>query len=204
VIPTFRRVVERQHHIYHHSDIDNILECLSAPNLEHEAIAKISRDRVPDGTLRDWHCHRVGDENWFPLAEGHPRARALNSESEAAIADFVCDNYIHPGIGATQTHLKYLCFDSYAAQNDDERHLGRFCEWPTFLHDLERRQGLCLRMPHKERRAPLDEEYAAYLLNPLNNFSNDYPPDLVFNLDETCWRLFDTRQNCGLRRRQRS
>jgi hypothetical protein len=34
----------------------------------------------------------VGDENWFPLAEGHPRARALNPESEAAIADFVRDN----------------------------------------------------------------------------------------------------------------
>jgi hypothetical protein len=54
MIPTFRRVVKRQHYIYHHSDIDNILEYLSAPDLEHGAIAKISRDTgIPDGTLHD-------------------------------------------------------------------------------------------------------------------------------------------------------
>jgi hypothetical protein len=46
-------------------------------------------------------------------------------------------------------------------------------------------------MPHKERRTPLDKEYAAYFLNRLNSLSNDYPPDLVFNMNETCWRLFE-------------
>jgi hypothetical protein len=81
MIPTFRRVVKHQHHI---------LEYLSATDLERGAIAKISRDTgTPDGTLRDWDRHRMGDENWYPLAEGHLRARALNPKSEAAISDFV-------------------------------------------------------------------------------------------------------------------
>jgi hypothetical protein len=56
---------------------------------------------------------------------------------------------------------------------------------------MERRQGLSLRTPHKERRTTLDEEYAAYFLRRLDTLSNDYPPDLVFNMDETCWRLFE-------------
>jgi hypothetical protein len=100
MIPTFRHVVKRQHHIYHHSDIDDIIEYLSAPDLDRGAIAKISRNTgIPDSTFRDWHRHRLGDKNWFSLAEGHPRA--LKPESEAAIADFVRDNYTHPGIGAT-------------------------------------------------------------------------------------------------------
>jgi hypothetical protein len=101
MIRTFRRFVKRQHHISYHSDIDDILEDLPVPDLEHRATAMISRD--PDVSLRDWHCHRVGNENWFPLAEGHPRVRALSPESEAATADFLRDNCIHPGIGATRT-----------------------------------------------------------------------------------------------------
>jgi hypothetical protein len=46
-------------------------------------------------------------------------------------------------------------------------------------------------MPHKERRTPFSKEYDAYRLNRLNNLSNDYPPDLVFNMDETRWRRFE-------------
>jgi hypothetical protein len=116
MIPTFRRVMKRQHHIYHHSDIDDIIDYLSAPNLERGAIAKISQDTgIPDGTLRDWHCHRVGNENWFPLVEGHSQARTRNLESEAAIADLIRDNYIHPKIEAIRTNMKHLCLDFDAA-----------------------------------------------------------------------------------------
>jgi hypothetical protein len=25
----------------------------------------------------------------------------------------------------------------------------------------------------------------------LNDLANDYPPDLVLNMDETCWRIFE-------------
>jgi hypothetical protein len=42
IIPTFRRVVKRQHHSYHHSDFDGIFEYLSVPDLECGAIAKMS------------------------------------------------------------------------------------------------------------------------------------------------------------------
>jgi hypothetical protein len=156
MIPTFRRVVKRQHHICYHSEIDDILEYLSEPNLERGAIAKISRDMgIPDGTLCDWHRHRVGEENWFPLADDHPRVRALNPESEAAIPDFIRDNYIHRGIGATQTHLKHLCLDSYAAQDDYECHLERFYVLPTLLCDQESRQGPACEFHTKNKEHPL-------------------------------------------------
>jgi hypothetical protein len=57
---------------------------------------------------------------------------------------------------------------------------------------MEARQGLSLRTPHQERRTTLDDRHAAFFLDRLNSLSNDYPPDLVFNMDETCWRLFET------------
>jgi hypothetical protein len=40
----------------------------------------------------------------------------------------------------------------------------------------------------------LDESYAAYFLERLNSLSNDYPPDKVFNMDETYSRLFEAPQ----------
>jgi hypothetical protein len=57
---------------------------------------------------------------------------------------------------------------------------------------MQDRQSLSLRTPHRERRTELDEAYATYFLHRLDTLPNDYPPDLVFNMDETCWRLFET------------
>jgi hypothetical protein len=149
MIPTFRRIMKRQHHIYKHQEVHDILECRPTPILERGAITKIARDTaIPEGTLYDSHRHRCIDNSWFPLDCGHSQARALNPDNEAAITNFVRVNYIDTGIGAACTHLKHLCLDAYAAQADDERHLERFCASTTFLRDMQTRQGSSLRTPH--------------------------------------------------------
>jgi hypothetical protein len=57
--PIFKRVVKRQHHIYTHDEVDDVLEYLSLPLLERGAIAKIARDTaIPAQALRHWRCHR--------------------------------------------------------------------------------------------------------------------------------------------------
>jgi hypothetical protein len=123
MIPTFKRVVKRPHHIYKREEVEDILIYLSSPSLERRAIAEISRvTGIPNQTLHDWHRARIIDANWFPLASGHPQARALDPQCESGIADFVRVNYIRPGIGATRTELKCLCLDCYALQIDEERH----------------------------------------------------------------------------------
>jgi hypothetical protein len=133
MIPTFKRVVRRSHHISTHDEIDDLLDYLTMPSLERGTIAKISRDTgIPFQTLRDWRQLRATDPDWFPLANGQPKARAFDPKSEATIADFVRHNYIRPGTGARRTDLKHLCLDCYAAQDDDERHLERFCASTTF------------------------------------------------------------------------
>jgi hypothetical protein len=138
--PTFKHVLKRQHHIYTHDEIDNVLDYLSGTVLKRGVITKIARDTgVLDQTLRDWHCQRAADKTWFPLVNGHPRAQSLSPESEAAVADFIRVNSIQPGIGATRTHLKHLCLHSRAGQTDDERHLEHFCASTTSSkHDLQR------------------------------------------------------------------
>jgi hypothetical protein len=44
MIPTFKRMIKRQHYVYSHDETDDILDYLSTPVLERGAIAKISRD----------------------------------------------------------------------------------------------------------------------------------------------------------------
>jgi hypothetical protein len=135
---TFKRVLKRQHRIDIHDKVDDVLDYLSVPVLKRGAIAKIAQDTgVPDQIRRDWHCQRFADKTWFPLSNASSRAQALNPESEAAVVVFIRANHIHPGIGATCTHLKHLCLHSYAGQPDDERHLERFCTSTTFLQDME-------------------------------------------------------------------
>jgi hypothetical protein len=195
MIPTFKRVIKRKHRIYTHAEIDDLHAYLTSPDLPRGAITKICRDTgIPESALRDWHASRMADDTWFPVSKGHPQSRALNPGNETATADFLRDNYIRAGLGATRTQLRHLYLDSYAAQSDEESNFERFCASTTFLHDFQTRQGLSLRTPHKEWRAELDESYAAYFLERLNSPSNDYPPDKVFNMDETCWRLFEAPQ----------
>jgi hypothetical protein len=89
MISTFKGVVKRQHHVYTHNKVDY----LTTSPLERGAIAKIARDiHVPEQTLRDWHHSRLADPSWLPLAHGHPRARAIDLQCEAAIADFLIEN----------------------------------------------------------------------------------------------------------------
>jgi hypothetical protein len=86
MIPTFRRAVKCQYHVYRHTGIDHILYSCRAPDLERGAIVKIARDTgIQETALRDWDRHRVADENRFPFAEAHPRARALGQEYWASI-----------------------------------------------------------------------------------------------------------------------
>jgi hypothetical protein len=60
------------------------------------------------------------------------------------------------------------------------------------LRDFGRRQGLALRRLHYERRSALDETSVDYFPGRLNSLLNNSPLERIFNMDETCWRLFET------------
>jgi hypothetical protein len=43
-VPTFKKIIKRQHTIYSHKEISPVLNYLIEPNLPRGALAKISRD----------------------------------------------------------------------------------------------------------------------------------------------------------------
>jgi hypothetical protein len=95
MIPTFKRVVRRSYHIYTHDETDDVLDYLTMPALERGAIAKISRGTgIQFQTLRDWRQLRATDPDRFPLANGHPKARAFDPIIGSC----------HPGFRPRQSH----------------------------------------------------------------------------------------------------
>jgi hypothetical protein len=47
-----------------------------------------------------------------------------------------------------------------------------------------------MRKPHAEKPTTRDVDHATYFRERTNIFPEDHPPELVFNMDETCWRLY--------------
>jgi hypothetical protein len=43
--------------------------------------------------------------------------------------------------------------------------------------------------PHAEKGTAIDVEYATYFRERMNALRDDYRPELIFNMDETRWRL---------------
>jgi hypothetical protein len=105
MIPAFQRLIKRLHRVDIHKEIEDVLNCLTQLELPREAIPQISRETgIPCQALRDWHKqhnHEAG-ENWFPLAQGIPQARALSAEKGARIADFIRKNHSQTVKGTTR------------------------------------------------------------------------------------------------------
>jgi hypothetical protein len=49
-----------------------------------------------------------------------------------------------------------------------------------------------MRKPHAEKGTTTDIDYATYFRARMNAVPEDYSPELVFNMDETCGCLYET------------
>jgi hypothetical protein len=76
MVLTFRQVPKRQHHVYRHTGIDNILDDLRAPDLERRAIAKIVRDT--GGLISSGTRAREGESRNDFLKDGYTHDSSLH------------------------------------------------------------------------------------------------------------------------------
>jgi hypothetical protein len=185
--------VKRDPRIYDHSLIRTVLECLSRPTLDYGAIAYISGETgIPESTLRDWRRHRLDPDSadWLPNWLGHPAKRVLTPEVESAIAQHNKDNYIDPGVGAVRSTIQTLALNAFGSLPREQLQVERFCASSTWVDDFMERCGLCLRFPHPERRCKVDQLLVQQFNARLRTASGQYPPNRIFNFDETSWKCY--------------
>jgi hypothetical protein len=46
---------------------------------------------------------------------------------------------------------------------------------------------------HVETRTTIDADYVTYFRERMNTLTEYHPPELLLNMDETCWRLYEAR-----------
>jgi hypothetical protein len=192
-IPRFKQVVKRPHRIYKHSDIDDNLLYLTNSELPRGAIATIAMDTgIPRQTISDWHHHRIspGGEEWFPLDSGHPNKSIFNEIQERAITDYVKENLINPGFGPTRADIATAATNAYSSQDIGSFRTERFSASNKFVDGFMHRNHISLRAPHMERRCNIDSAYVKTFQERLNDCRADYPPERVYNFDETCWKIY--------------
>jgi hypothetical protein len=192
-IPSFPRLVKRDHRVYDNDTIAPILDYLSQEVLPWGYLPKISKDTgIPKQTLSDWRRHRRSPEgrDWFPLANGHPNKRIFSETQEEAIADYLKTNMINPGYGPVRSDIKTVASNAYSSQEISEFRHERFCASDGFVTNFMNRWNLGMRTPHAERRTDIDPDIADVFSNRLNDCKKDYPNERIYNFDETCWHIY--------------
>jgi hypothetical protein len=69
-------------------------------------------------------------------------------------------------------------------------HVDRFYASACWLGGFMARQCFSLRVPHPERRTPINQDYAEYCLGELEKAKLKYPTNRIFNFGDTCWKRY--------------
>ena len=192
-IPDFSHISKRKHQVYEKSDIAEVLDFIGSPHLPRGAMATIHRmTGIPVSTLSDWRKTRLeqGNENWFPNINGHPHKRALSDEAEASVYSQLFSDFVSPGVGATRADIKRLSLQQFALLNPCETTEKHFTASSSFVDGFMDRHQLSLRTPRYKRRTTPDEDCIESFLDRVRHVANDYPLYNIYNVDETCWRLY--------------
>ena len=63
----------------------------------------------------------------------------------------------------------------------------------SLIDNFMRRHGFSFRVPHIKRRTAPNDHIIATFLGQMDAVKAQFPPQLIFNVDETCWRLINGR-----------
>ena len=63
----------------------------------------------------------------------------------------------------------------------------------AFADGLINRHGFSFRSPHVKRRSTPNDWIVASFLAQMESVTEQFTPELIVNIDETCWRLINGR-----------
>ena len=192
-LPVYHRLVKRPHGFYRSlwdsddPEVQQLFAELAQITLPFGRLTQISNETgIPYKTLQDWRSNLLKDPSYTP---GYPRkgiSARVEREIEEEVANFLRREYIERNRYCPMALVKGRIEMLARERTGEDFTAGR-----TYLKGFLKRHGLSLRVPHVRRRtAPNDEKVAEFLLD-VDAVREQFPENLIYNVDETCWRLIN-------------
>ena len=168
------------------TDFQSLLNELSTDDqLSHGRIVELSKlTGVPRNTLKTWRRKVKADKTYKPKHGRKIVTLALPPEVVDRFVEHVIETYVEP-----QRYLPPQCFAALARQKAREAGHEDFRgsnSWVSRTIDVN---GLSFRKPHVQRRTLPDDGWIASFTAHVDAAVMQYPKNLIFNGDETFWRI---------------
>ena len=155
---------------------------------EYGRMQKISQETgLAIGTLEKWRRQLRANRNWEPTYTRKGFQYKMAKEERRKVCQLLHEKYVERRELCTQAILKRL-IENHQRQQDPSFTAGR-----TFLKNFMKDGKLSMRLAHVKRRSDPNDAEVAKFLERVELVKQQFPPDLIINVDETCWRLFNSR-----------
>ena len=192
-LPVYHRLVKRPHGFYRSlwdsddPEVQQLFAELADIRLPFGRLTQISDETgIPYKTLQDWRSHLLKDPAYTPRYPRRGISARVDYEIEEEVANFLRREYVERSRYCPMAVVKGRIEAAVRERTGEDFTAGR-----TYLKKFLKRHGLSLRVPHVRRRtAPDDEKVAEFLLD-VDAVRDQFPENLIYNVDETCWRLLN-------------
>ena len=172
---------------------ERLREALGPPSITRGLIAEIQRQtRIPRACLTRWRALLLQGKDPWQVPHRRPHY-GLPRETEDAIYDALIAR-IDGHEYCPRALLRSLA-NHYGRQVNPNFKAGR-----SWVKGFLRRYNLSLRVAHPRRRTAPNDAVLAAFLQELELATRELPSNLVFNMDETAWRLFNGKLTTIARR----
>ena len=162
------------------------LELSADGRLKPGRLAEIERQTaIPVRILKDWRTKLLANPEWAPKY-GRPGPHVLTAEQEENVLRSIQEEYLD---------TQRLCTRQVVAHKLTAEgrtvHGADFVAGRALVSGFLQRQGLSYRKPHLKRRSDPDDDSVGDFIQRIEMVFHQFPPSLIINVDETCWRLFN-------------
>ena len=130
-------------------------------NSNGSAMLRLSTELgIPQSTLYRWRDTSKRDPEWRPWKTNkRNQHRIFTDAEETSMCDFICRNFLEPGILFTNQDFKRIALDAWLEKYRDSDNDCRFEASDGFVTKFKKRHGFTSRRAHHKRCSTTDQQY---------------------------------------------
>ena len=183
--------------------LDDITQPLAHTRGEKKIISEITG--IPMSTLSTWRGNLIDNPNWRPSRSNYGKQKRIFSDKEEEeLMNEIQTTYLDKGLFYSDQDFRYdvlQFFKRKTLREIEEIQLGflkkekikKFRCSPSFIISFRERWEKRLRRPNFKRRPNVSNEQKENFLNKVKEAIKKYGQNLVFNMDETNYRVINNR-----------